>query len=90
MKPKNTRTYKHKGKELCNAYTELNNPKVQRERFIQQIKDNKKGDDETMPYDENFCVALEYGLPPTVCHFLFFALFLCFFLWGLCMFSIIP
>jgi len=53
------------GKELCNAYTELNNPMVQRERFIEQIKDIDAGDDEAMQHDEAFCVALDYGLPPT-------------------------
>lgn len=52
-------------KELCNAYTELNNPKVQRERFIAQAQEKAKGDDEAMPYDEDFCRALDYGLPPT-------------------------
>lgn len=53
------------GKEVCNAYTELNNPKVQRERFIAQMKDKQAGDDEAMEYDKEFCVAMEYGLPPT-------------------------
>lgn len=53
------------GKELCNAYTELNNPVVQRERFMQQVKDKDAGDDEAMHFDEGFCTALEYGLPPT-------------------------
>lgn len=51
--------------ELINAYTELNDPKVQRERFQGQMKDKNAGDDEAQPYDEDFCVALEYGLPPT-------------------------
>ena len=53
------------GKELCNAYTELNNPKVQRERFLAQLVDKDKGDDEAMEYDKDFCTALEYALPPT-------------------------
>mmetsp|Transcript_30355 Transcript_30355/g.49415 ORF Transcript_30355/g.49415 Transcript_30355/m.49415 type:complete len:598 (+) Transcript_30355:182-1975(+) len=53
------------GKELCNAYTELNNPKVQRERFIAQLGDRDQGDDEAMQYDKDFCTALEYALPPT-------------------------
>lgn len=53
------------GKELCNAYTELNNPKVQRERFLAQAVDKDKGDDEAMEYDKDFCTALEYALPPT-------------------------
>merc|ERR1712168_1424801 len=52
-------------KEVCNAYTELNDPFVQRERFAQQAKDQAAGDDEAMHVDENFCTALEYGLPPT-------------------------
>ncbi|KAK7481677.1 hypothetical protein BaRGS_00027050 [Batillaria attramentaria] len=52
-------------KEICNAYTELNDPVVQRERFQQQAKDKAAGDDEAMFVDENFCTALEYGLPPT-------------------------
>merc|ERR1712142_739361 len=46
-------------KEVCNAYTELNDP------FAQQAKDQAAGDDEAMHVDENFCTALEYGLPPT-------------------------
>jgi len=53
------------GSELCNAYTELNNPKVQRERFVAQVADKDKGDDEAMGYDKDFCTALEYALPPT-------------------------
>ncbi|XP_045767131.1 lysine--tRNA ligase isoform X2 [Maniola jurtina] len=52
-------------KEICNAYTELNDPAIQRERFEQQAKDRAAGDDETPPTDEAFCTALEYGLPPT-------------------------
>ncbi|XP_022125432.2 lysine--tRNA ligase isoform X1 [Pieris rapae] len=52
-------------KEVCNAYTELNDPATQRERFEQQAKDRAAGDDETPPTDEAFCTALEYGLPPT-------------------------
>ncbi|XP_065331984.1 lysine--tRNA ligase isoform X2 [Cloeon dipterum] len=52
-------------KEVCNAYTELNDPIVQRERFDQQAKDKAAGDDEAQAVDENFCTALEYGLPPT-------------------------
>jgi len=52
-------------KEVCNAYTELNDPMVQRARFEQQAKDKASGDDEAMFLDENFCTALEYGLPPT-------------------------
>ncbi|XP_074647017.1 lysine--tRNA ligase-like isoform X1 [Tubulanus polymorphus] len=52
-------------KEICNAYTELNDPVVQRQRFEEQSKDKAAGDDEAMFVDENFCTALEYGLPPT-------------------------
>lgn len=51
--------------EVCNAYTELNDPVVQRERFKDQLKDVAAGDDEAMQVDETFCKALEYGLPPT-------------------------
>ncbi|KAL1222426.1 Lysine--tRNA ligase, cytoplasmic [Cardamine amara subsp. amara] len=51
--------------EVCNAYTELNNPVVQRQRFADQLKDRQSGDDEAMVLDETFCKALEYGLPPT-------------------------
>ena len=52
-------------KELCNAYTELNDPVDQRERFAQQAADKAAGDDEAQVIDETFCTALEYGLPPT-------------------------
>lgn len=52
-------------REVCNAYTELNDPIVQRERFAEQLKDRESGDDEAMALDETFCTALEYGLPPT-------------------------
>ncbi|GAB2250411.1 hypothetical protein Droror1_Dr00016661 [Drosera rotundifolia] len=51
--------------ELCNAYTELNDPVVQRQRFAEQLKDRQSGDDEAMALDEGFITALEYGLPPT-------------------------
>ncbi|XP_072179703.1 lysine--tRNA ligase-like [Diadema setosum] len=52
-------------KEIVNAYTELNDPVIQRERFDSQAKDHAAGDDEAQLIDENFCTALEYGLPPT-------------------------
>ncbi|CAJ0564216.1 unnamed protein product, partial [Mesorhabditis spiculigera] len=52
-------------KELANAYTELNDPLRQRACFEQQAKDKDAGDDEAQMVDENFCTALEYGLPPT-------------------------
>ncbi|CAF4956701.1 unnamed protein product [Rotaria sp. Silwood1] len=52
-------------KELCNAYTELNDPIVQREIFELQAKNELVGDEEAQTIDENYCKALEYGLPPT-------------------------
>uniref|UniRef100_A0A914WEB0 Lysine--tRNA ligase n=1 Tax=Plectus sambesii TaxID=2011161 RepID=A0A914WEB0_9BILA len=52
-------------KEVANAYTELNDPITQRQRFEQQAMDKEAGDDEAQAVDENFCTALEYGLPPT-------------------------
>ncbi|KAF8383028.1 kars-1 [Pristionchus pacificus] len=52
-------------REIANAYTELNDPIIQRERFEQQAKDKDAGDDEAQCVDETFCNALEYGLPPT-------------------------
>ncbi|CAF3038598.1 unnamed protein product, partial [Rotaria sp. Silwood2] len=52
-------------KELCNAYTELNDPIVQREMFELQAKNKSAGDEEAQTIDENYCKALEYGLPPT-------------------------
>ncbi|MDR1104447.1 MAG: lysine--tRNA ligase [Endomicrobium sp.] len=53
------------GMEIGNAYSELNDPQLQRTRFAQQMETKKKGDDEVMPYDEDFIFALEQGLPPT-------------------------
>jgi lysyl-tRNA synthetase class 2 len=53
------------GKEYCNAYTELNDPIVQRERFASQVADRLAGDDEAQLIDEDFIKSLEYGLPPT-------------------------
>ncbi|KAG2440330.1 hypothetical protein HXX76_004435 [Chlamydomonas incerta] len=52
-------------REVCNAYTELNDPLKQRELFGDQAKAKSAGDDEAMFVDEVFCTALEYGLPPT-------------------------
>lgn len=53
------------GKELCNAYTELNDPIDQLERFQDQLKLSEKGDDEAMYIDYDFLRSLEYGMPPT-------------------------
>ncbi|GHT50396.1 lysine--tRNA ligase [Endomicrobiia bacterium] len=53
------------GMEIGNAYSELNDPELQRIRFAQQMEAKKQGDDEVMPYDEDFIFALEQGLPPT-------------------------
>ncbi|CAG8483201.1 6316_t:CDS:2, partial [Scutellospora calospora] len=52
-------------KEVCNAYTELNDPFDQRERFEEQAHQKEQGDDEAQLIDETFCTSLEYGLPPT-------------------------
>lgn len=52
-------------KEICNAYTELNDPFDQRARFEEQASQKAQGDDEAQMIDETFCNALEYGLPPT-------------------------
>ncbi|BAK81828.1 lysyl-tRNA synthetase [Candidatus Arthromitus sp. SFB-rat-Yit] len=53
------------GREICNAYSELNDPIVQRERFSKQELDRELGDDEAYSIDEDFMYSLEYGMPPT-------------------------
>ncbi len=52
-------------REYANAYSELNDPIDQRGRFMQQLAEREKGDDEAMMIDEDFCLSLEYGMPPT-------------------------
>ena len=53
------------GKELANAYSELNDPIDQLDRFMEQMKLSEKGDDEAMIIDKDFIRSLEYGMPPT-------------------------
>ena len=53
------------GMELANAYTELNDPLVQRELLLEQAKLLRGGDDEANPFDEDFVEAMEHGMPPT-------------------------
>ncbi len=53
------------GREICNGFTELNDPIDQRERFMKQVEDRANGDEEANMMDEDFVNALEYGLPPT-------------------------
>jgi lysyl-tRNA synthetase class 2 len=53
------------GREIANAYSELNDPIVQRERFVQQARERELGDDEAYRLDEDFIASLEIGMPPT-------------------------
>ncbi len=53
------------GREVCNAYSELNDPIVQKERFVQQLKERELGDDEAYMMDDDFINSLEIGMPPT-------------------------
>ena len=53
------------GKEIANGFAELNDPQDQEQRFSQQMEAKASGDDEAMPYDQDYITSLEYGLPPT-------------------------
>ena len=53
------------GWEIANAFSELNDPKVQMERFAEQVAAREAGDEEAQMLDDDFVTALEYGMPPT-------------------------
>jgi lysyl-tRNA synthetase class 2 len=53
------------GIEIANAFSELNDPRVQRERFMQQVRARDEGDAEAQPFDQDFLTAMEHGMPPT-------------------------
>ncbi len=53
------------GREIANGFSELNDPEDQAERFRQQLANRSDGDQEAMPFDEDYIEALEYGMPPT-------------------------
>lgn len=65
--PKMTRRFEGyvRGREVCNAFSEINDPIDQRDRFVQQVSERAKGDDEAHPLDEEFLYTLEGGMPPT-------------------------
>ena len=52
------------GAEICNAYSELVNPEIQRANFEEQLKQKAQGDDETMDLDEDYLLAMQQGMPP--------------------------
>jgi len=53
------------GIEFANAFSELNDPRVQRDRFLEQVRAREEGDPEAQPFDEDYLVAMEHGMPPT-------------------------